>query len=297
MSTPGTNDQSFSGNDGLTACRKFRIGTVEVGGDAPLCVIAGPCVIESESHAMSMAERLKVICEEVGVPLIFKASYDKANRTSVKSFRGPGLDEGLHILARIRREFNVPILTDVHTEDQAAPVAAVCDILQIPAFLCRQTDFVHAVGEAGKPVNVKKGQFLAPWDVKNIVEKLKDARCHDVLLTERGTSFGYGHLVTDFRSLVIMQAQTRLPVCFDGTHSVQEPGALGHATGGQRGHVPLLCRAACGVGVNALFIETHDRPDEAKSDGPNMVPLSAMKGLLASCKAINAVVRGGAAGG
>ena len=275
----------------LLATRQFQIGNVRIGGNAPLCVFAGPCVIESEAHVMKMAEQLKEICSSVGVPLVFKASYDKANRTSERSFRGPGLAGGLKIFQRIKKEFNLPILTDVHEADQAKPIAEVCDILQIPAFLCRQTDFVHAVGRAGKPVNVKKGQFLAPWDVKNIAEKLREVGCEDIVLTERGSSFGYGQLVTDFRSLVIMREQTGLPVCFDGTHSVQEPGALGNATGGQRKHVPLLCRAACAVGVNALFIETHEDPDHAKSDGPNMVPLSQMRDLLKTCKALDGVAR------
>ncbi|MCC6546447.1 3-deoxy-8-phosphooctulonate synthase [Candidatus Sumerlaeota bacterium] len=272
------------------------VGNVPVGGDAPLCIFAGPCVIESEDHVLRMAERLKAICADARVPLVFKASYDKANRTSERSFRGPGLVAGLKIFARIKKELGLPILTDVHEADQARDVAGVCDILQIPAFLCRQTDFVHAVGRAGKPVNVKKGQFLAPWDVKNIAEKLREVGCKDIVLTERGSSFGYGQLVTDFRSLVIMREQTGLPVCFDGTHSVQEPGALGNATGGQRKHVPLLCRAACAVGVNALFIETHDDPDKAKSDGPNMVPLSEMGSLLETCRALDEVARRHAGG-
>lgn len=287
--------KDFASNAGLLSCRRFRVGSVDVGGDAGLCLISGPCVIESEEHVFAMASRLKDICGRLAIPLIFKASYDKANRTSIHSYRGPGLKEGLRILGRIRRELGLPVLTDVHSEEQAGPAAEVCDILQIPAFLCRQTDFVHAVGRTGKPVNVKKGQFLAPWDVQNVVEKLREIGCEDILLTERGVSFGYGQLVTDFRALTIMQERSRLPICFDATHSVQEPGGLGNATGGQRQHVPLLCRAACGVGVNALFIETHDNPDKAKSDGPNMVPLEAMEDLLASCKAIDGVVRSQAA--
>ncbi|CAN5175969.1 3-deoxy-8-phosphooctulonate synthase [soil metagenome] len=273
------------------SCRQFSVGGVAIGGDAPLALIAGPCVIESESHVLFMAERLKTLCAKIGMPLIFKASYDKANRTSFASFRGPGIDAGLAILARVKREFDLPILTDVHTEEQARPVAEVCDILQIPAFLCRQTDFVHAIGSAGKPVNVKKGQFLAPWDMKNVVDKLRECGCEDVLVTERGATFGYGALVSDFRALPIMQQLTGMPVCFDATHSVQQPGGLGNATGGQREFVPVLSRAACATGVNALFIETHDRPADAKSDGPNMVPLDQMESLLRTCQAIDAALR------
>jgi len=272
-------------------CRRFSVGPVDVGGDAPMCLIAGPCVMESEDHTLFLAEKIAEVCRKLNMPLIFKASYDKANRTSKSSFRGPGLEEGMRILARIKREFALPILTDVHTEEQAPRVAEVCDILQIPAFLCRQTDFVQAVGSTGAAVNVKKGQFLAPWDVKNIVDKLAEVGCERVLLTERGTTFGYGALVTDFRALTIMREQTGMPVCFDGTHSVQQPGALGNATGGKREHVPLLCRAACAVGVNALFIETHDHPDAAKSDGPNMVPLNALESLLSTCQAIDRAIR------
>lgn len=276
---------------GLTSCRKFNVGTIPVGGNAPLAVIAGPCVIESEDHVLFLAEKLKKLCSKLNVPLIFKASYDKANRTSMKSYRGPGLERGLQILARVKREFDLPILTDVHAEEQAAPVAEVCDILQIPAFLCRQTDFVHAIGRVGKPVNVKKGQFLAPWDIKNVADKLREIGCEDILLTERGVTFGYGALVSDFRALANMQEITGLPVCFDATHSVQQPGGLGTATGGQRQYVPLLSRAACAAGINVLFLETHDNPDQAKSDGPNMVPLSEMEALLRSCLAIDIAMR------
>lgn len=272
--------------------RTIHIGKIPVGGESPLCLIAGPCVIESREHILFMAENLKAICERLSLPLVFKASYDKANRSAGASFRGPGLEKGLEILAEVKQRFGLPILTDVHTEEQAPIAAQVCDILQIPAFLCRQTDFVQAVGRAGRAVNVKKGQFLAPWDVKNVVDKLREVGCTDVLLTERGTSFGYGALVTDFRSLPLMQATSGgMPVCFDGTHSVQEPGALGTATGGKREFVPLLCRAACAAGVSALFIETHDHPDQAKSDGPNMVPLAQMERLLESCLAIDSAVR------
>jgi 2-dehydro-3-deoxyphosphooctonate aldolase (KDO 8-P synthase) len=271
--------------------RQIMVGHVPVGGDAPLAVIAGPCVIESREHILFMASELRDICRRAGVALIFKASYDKANRTSIHSFRGPGIHTGLEILREVKETLGLPILTDVHNEEEAPIAAEVCDILQIPAFLCRQTDFVSAVGRAGRPVNVKKGQFLAPWDIVNVVRKLKEVGCEDVLLTERGTSFGYGSLVTDFRSLSIMREQTGMPVCFDATHSVQEPGALGDATGGQRQHVPLLSRAACAAGINALFIETHDRPDEAKSDGPNMLPLSRIEELLTACRTIDETLR------
>ena len=283
-------NEYFQTIPGLNQCRQIKVGGVAIGGGAPLAAILGPCVIESETHLMNMAEEIKSICSELEVPLIFKASFDKANRTSINSFRGPGLDEGMKIFQKIKDEFEVPILTDVHTMEQASVVAEVCDILQIPAFLIRQTDFVAAVAKAGKPVNVKKAQFLAPWDMKNVVKKIREQGNEDILLTDRGTSFGYGTLVSDFRSLSIMQNDSDLPVCFDATHSVQQPGALGEATGGQRQFVPLLARAACAAGVNALFIETHDDPDSAKSDGPNMVPLKHLKSLLSLCKDIHGTV-------
>jgi 2-dehydro-3-deoxyphosphooctonate aldolase (KDO 8-P synthase) len=276
----------------LVNCRRFMVGSVPVGGDAPLALIAGPCVIEGRDHLHFMAERLVAITRRLGLPLIFKASYDKANRTSGAAFRGPGLEAGLALLAEIRSTFGVPVLTDFHTAEQAAPAAAVCDMIQIPAFLARQTDFVLAAGRAGKPVNVKKAQFMAPGDVRNVVSKLNEVGCHDVLLTERGVCFGYGALVSDFRSLPAMQEATGLPVCFDATHSVQQPGGLGTATGGQRQYVPHLARAACAVGINALFVETHDRPAEAKSDGPNMVPLDQLETMLRTCMAIDRALRG-----
>jgi 2-dehydro-3-deoxyphosphooctonate aldolase (KDO 8-P synthase) len=279
-------------NPTLAQSRQISVGKVPIGGTAPLALIAGPCVIESRDHLLFMAEKLVAITQRLGLPLIFKASFDKANRTSVHSFRGPGIEEGLKLLALVKEQFGVPILTDVHTEEQAPLIAEVCDILQIPAFLCRQTDFVAAVGRVGRAVNVKKGQFLAPGDVRNIATKLKEVGCEDVLMTERGVSFGYGTLVTDFRALPMMQEATNLPVCFDATHSVQQPGGLGTATGGQRQYVPHLARAACAVGTHALFIETHDRPDEAKSDGPNMVPLAELEALLRDCMAIDRVTRG-----
>ncbi|MEQ8820468.1 MAG: 3-deoxy-8-phosphooctulonate synthase [Sumerlaeia bacterium] len=270
----------------LDRSHQFHIGPVPVGGGAPMVLIAGPCVIESPEHTEFMAREIKAITDRLGVPLVFKASFDKANRSSGASFRGPGLEEGLRVLGAIKAGLGVPVLTDVHTEEQAPVIAQVCDILQIPAFLCRQTDFVEAVGRAGKPVNVKKGQFMAPRDIKNVADKLKAVGCEDVLLTERGVTFGYGNLVVDFRSLPTMRAATGLPVCFDATHSVQQPGGLGHATGGDREFVPVLARAACAVGIDALFMEVHDNPDAAKSDGPNMVPLSELELTLRRCLAV-----------
>jgi 2-dehydro-3-deoxyphosphooctonate aldolase (KDO 8-P synthase) len=276
---------------GLATCRRIAVGTVPIGGSAPLALVAGPCVIESEDHALRMAAAIHAIVTRLGVPWIFKASYDKANRTSGKSFRGVGLAEGMRILGRVKREFGVPVLTDVHTESQAPEVAATCDMLQIPAFLCRQTDFVQAVGRAGKPVNVKKGQFLAPQDVVNIVEKLREVGNEDVLLTDRGTSFGYSTLVTDFRGLATMQRLTGMPVCYDATHSVQQPAAMGTATGGDRSMVPLLARAAAAVGINALFMEVHDNPPAAKSDGPTQVWLDQLEDVLRGVLAIDRALR------
>ncbi|MDK2971471.1 MAG: 2-dehydro-3-deoxyphosphooctonate aldolase synthase [Candidatus Sumerlaeota bacterium] len=262
-----------------------------MGGANPLVLIAGPCVIESREHALEMAERIARIAQRLSIPLIFKASYDKANRSSSQSYRGPGLERGLAILGEVRSSVGCPVLTDVHTEEQAAVAASVVDVLQLPAFLCRQTDFVQACGRTGKPVAVKKGQFLAPEDMTNVVEKLREVGCNDILLTERGASFGYRNLVSDFRSLAIMQALTGLPVCFDATHSVQQPGGLGTASGGKREFVPLLARAACAVGINVLFLEVHDRPEQALSDGPNMVPLTDLEALLKVCLALDAAVR------
>jgi 2-dehydro-3-deoxyphosphooctonate aldolase (KDO 8-P synthase) len=282
---------SFVLPTGLLQCRAFDVGGVGIGGHHPMALMAGPCVIESREHTLLMAERVRDIAGKQGIPVIFKASYDKANRSAGSSFRGPGLESGLAILAEVKARFHVPVVTDVHREEDAWRVAEVCDLLQIPAFLCRQTDFVEAVGRAGKPVSVKKGQFLAPEDMANVAAKLRSVGCEDVLLTERGVSFGYHQLVSDFRSLEIMRQSTGLPVCFDATHSVQQPGGLGTATGGRREFVPLLARAACAVGINALFLEVHDRPEEAKSDGPNMVPLSELEELLAVCQEIDRGLR------
>jgi len=282
---------SFALPDHLVTCRTFLIGDVPVGGRHPLVLLAGPCVIESHEHTLMLAGEIKAVARRLGMPLVFKASYDKANRSSGASFRGPGLEEGLGILAAVKRVHGLPVLTDVHKEEEAPAVASACDLLQIPAFLCRQTDFVQAVGRAGKPVAVKKGQFLAPEDIANVVSKLKEVGCEDVLLTERGVSFGYHNLVSDFRALPSMQRLTGLPVCFDATHSVQQPGGLGNATGGKREFIPTLSRAACAVGINALFLEVHDNPAAAKSDGPNVVPLSELEGLLRICMTIDGAVR------
>jgi 2-dehydro-3-deoxyphosphooctonate aldolase (KDO 8-P synthase) len=263
----------------------------EVGLDQPIFLIAGPCVIESRQLALDTAGMLKEICAELGVPFIYKSSYDKANRSSGKSFRGPGADAGLKILAEVRQTIGVPVLTDVHEIGQIDAVAAVVDVLQTPAFLCRQTDFINAVASAGKPVNIKKGQFLAPADMKNVVAKARQASGTDnILVCERGVSFGYNNLVSDMRSLAIMR-DTGCPVVFDATHSVQLPGGQGTVSGGQREFVPVLARAAVASGVSGLFMETHPDPDKALSDGPNAWPLARMKELLATLKALDEVVK------
>ena len=252
----------------------------EAGLDQPLFLIAGPCVIESRGLQVEVAGKLKDICARVGVALIFKSSYDKANRSSGKSFRGPGMDEGLRILDDVRREVGVPVLTDVHTTEDVAAVAAVVDVLQTPAFLCRQTDFIHAVASAGRPVNIKKGQFLSPHEMKNVVDKAREASGTDnIMVCERGASFGYNNLVSDMRSLAIMR-ETGCPVVFDATHSVQLPGGKGTASGGQREFVPVLARAAVAAGISGIFMETHPTPEKALSDGPNAWPLGMMQELL-----------------
>ena len=256
----------------------------DAGLDQPLFLIAGPCVIESRGLQVEVAGKLKDICARVGVALIFKSSYDKANRSSGKSFRGPGMDEGLRILDDVRREVGVPVLTDVHTTEDVAAVAAVVDVLQTPAFLCRQTDFIHAVASAGRPVNIKKGQFLSPHEMKNVVDKAREAAsqagCVDnIMVCERGASFGYNNLVSDMRSLSIMR-ETGCPVVFDATHSVQLPGGKGTASGGQREFVPVLARAAVAAGISGIFMETHPTPEKALSDGPNAWPLGMMQELL-----------------
>jgi 2-dehydro-3-deoxyphosphooctonate aldolase (KDO 8-P synthase) len=263
----------------------------KAGLDQPLFLIAGPCVVESRELALDTAGELKEICASLGVHFIYKSSYDKANRTSVKSFRGLGMDKGLEILGEVRKKVGVPVLTDVHENEDIAAVAAVVDVLQTPAFLCRQTDFICAVAAAGRPVNIKKGQFLAPGDMRNVVEKAKAASGRDnILVCERGASFGYNNLVSDMRSLAIMR-DTGCPVVFDATHSVQLPGGQGASSGGQREHVPVLARAAVASGVAGLFMETHPDPEKALSDGPNAWPLKLMKPLLGTLQALDAMVK------
>jgi 2-dehydro-3-deoxyphosphooctonate aldolase (KDO 8-P synthase) len=263
----------------------------EAGLDKPLFLIAGPCVIESRGLQIEVAGKLKEICVALGVPLIFKSSYDKANRSSGKSFRGPGMDEGLRILDDVRRELGVPVLTDVHTAEDVPAVAAVVDVLQTPAFLCRQTDFIHAVASAGRPVNIKKGQFLSPHEMKNVVDKAREASGADnIMVCERGASFGYNNLVSDMRSLAIMR-ETGCPVLFDATHSVQLPGGKGTASGGQREHVPVLARAAVAAGISGIFMETHPTPEKALSDGPNAWPLGMMKELLETLVELDRAVK------
>ncbi len=263
----------------------------EVGLDQPLFLIAGPCVIESRQMALDTAGALREICADLGINFIYKSSYDKANRSSSKSFRGKGMDDGLNILDEVKRQIKVPVLTDVHAIEEIAPVAAVVDVLQTPAFLCRQTDFIHAAASAGKPVNIKKGQFLAPWDMKNVVEKAREAGGNDnIMVCERGVSFGYNNLVSDMRSLMVMRA-TGCPVVFDATHSVQLPGGQGDKSGGQREFVPVLARAAVASGISGLFMETHPNPDQALSDGPNAWPLDKMRGLLETLKQLDALVK------
>jgi len=268
----------------------IKIGDVEVGAGRPLAVIAGPCVIESRDSALEHAARLKEAADRVGVPFIFKSSYDKANRSSVTSYRGPGLAKGLEILAEVKNKVGVAILSDVHEKEQVGPAKEVIDILQIPAFLCRQTDFVIAVAESGKVVNVKKGQFLAPWDMANIAQKILSTGNDQILLTERGVSFGYNNLVSDMRSLVVM-GELGYPVVFDATHSLQLPGGLGHASGGERKFIAHLARAGVAVGVDALFMEVHEDPDRALSDGPNSLPLAEFEALLRVVKEIDGIVK------
>jgi 2-dehydro-3-deoxyphosphooctonate aldolase (KDO 8-P synthase) len=256
------------------------VGRARFGNDLPLAVIAGPCALESKSHALEMAAALKEITARVGVGFVYKTSFDKANRTSAKSARGLGLEQALPIFAEVREKLKVPVLTDVHEAEQCAQIAAVVDVLQIPAFLCRQTDLLVAAAKTGKTVNVKKGQFLAPWDMQNVVEKISGAGNRNVLVTERGVSFGYNTLVSDMRALPILKRTTQAPVIFDATHSVQQPGGKGASSGGEREFVPVLARAAVAVGVAGIFIETHQDPDKAPSDGPNMLPLKEMEPLL-----------------
>jgi 2-dehydro-3-deoxyphosphooctonate aldolase (KDO 8-P synthase) len=268
-----------------------EVGNFTIGRGRPLAVIAGPCVIESQESALRHASLLKEAADRAGVPYIFKSSYDKANRSSATSFRGPGLERGLEILAEVKRKVGVPILTDVHESAQVAAVEQVADVLQIPAFLCRQTDFIVAVANSGKVVNVKKGQFLAPWDIANVLDKILSTGNDRVLLTERGVSFGYNNLVSDMRSLVWMR-DLGYPVIFDATHSLQLPGGLGHASGGERKYIPALARAAVAVGIDALFMEVHEDPDRALSDGPNSLPLTDFEKLIRAVKQIDEMVKG-----
>jgi 2-dehydro-3-deoxyphosphooctonate aldolase (KDO 8-P synthase) len=266
------------------------VGSVAIANDLPFVLIAGPCQIESRSHALEVAAALREMSTATDVSVIYKSSFDKANRTSVSAARGIGIGEGLGILAEVREVTGLPTLTDVHTAEQCAVAAQAVDVLQIPAFLCRQTDLLLAAGETGKPINVKKGQFLAPWDMANVAAKIASTGNHNILLCERGASFGYNMLVSDFRALPIM-ARTGYPVVFDATHSVQQPGGLGASSGGQREFAPVLARAALAVGVAAVFIETHPDPDRAPSDGPNMIPLREMPALIARLKAFDELAK------
>lgn len=268
----------------------IHLADFEIGNDLPLVLFAGPCVIESESFTLKAAEAIADIAREKGVPLVFKSSFDKANRTSKDAFRGPGLEEGLRILQRVKDEIGVPVITDVHTPEQAEPVAEVADMLQTPAFLCRQTDFITAVASAGKPVNIKKGQFMAPWDMTHVLEKARATGNDDIMLCDRGTSFGYNNLVSDMRSLMVMR-ETGAPIVFDATHSVQQPGGLGGATGGNREYVPGLARAAVAVGVAAVFMEVHPDPDRALSDGPNSLALDDLGPLLDMLRKLDEIAK------
>jgi 2-dehydro-3-deoxyphosphooctonate aldolase (KDO 8-P synthase) len=267
-----------------------QIGQIEIGNTLPFVLISGPCQLETLDHARQIAGALAETCARLGIPFIFKASYDKANRTSLSGPRGPGLAAGLDILARIRAEFGCPVLTDVHSPEDCAPVAEICDLLQIPAFLCRQTDLLLAAGATGRAIHIKKGQFLAPWDMGNVAAKLASTGNERILLCERGTSFGYNTLVSDFRALPIM-AGFGYPVIFDATHSVQQPGGQGQSSGGQREFVAPLARAALAVGCAGLFVETHEAPDTAPSDGPNMVALAQMPALLAQLQAFDRLAK------
>jgi 2-dehydro-3-deoxyphosphooctonate aldolase (KDO 8-P synthase) len=268
----------------------MRLAGFEVGAKTPLFLIAGPCVIESESLVMSTAERLKAITRQLAIPFVFKASFDKANRSSAESFRGLGLEQGLRILERVRSDLDVPVLTDVHEDTPLDEVAAVVDVLQTPALLCRQTDFIVAVASRGKPVNLKKGQFLAPWEMSNVVDKARSTGNDGLLVCERGVSFGYNNLVVDMRSLAILRG-TRCPVVFDATHAVQQPGARGTSSGGEREHVPVLARAAVAAGIAGLFMETHPDPDSALCDGPNAWPLANVAVLLEQLMDIDHAVK------
>ena len=274
----------------MTTPRHLAIGSVTLGNDLPFVLISGPCQMESRDHALETAQALKELCDREGVPLIYKTSFDKANRTSIEGQRGIGLDGALLVFAEIRQRLGIPVLTDVHSAEQCARVAEAVDVLQIPAFLCRQTDLLLATGATGRAINVKKGQFLAPWDMANVVKKIESTGNHRIMLCERGVSFGYNTLVTDMRSLPIM-ARTGCPVVFDATHSVQQPGGQGTSSGGQREFAPVLARAAVSIGVAAVFAEAHENPDRAPSDGPNMIPLSEMPAFVATLAAFDRLAK------
>ncbi|MBD3610134.1 MAG: 3-deoxy-8-phosphooctulonate synthase [Gammaproteobacteria bacterium] len=268
----------------------MKLANFEVGLNSPLFLIAGPCVIESEQLVMDVAGQMKELTEQLGMAYIFKASFDKANRTSSQSYRGPGVEEGLKILEKVKKEFSVPVLTDVHEDTPLNEVASVVDVMQTPAFLVRQTNFMQNVARQGKPVNVKKGQFQAPWDMKNVVEKMREVGNEQIMVCERGASFGYNTLISDMRGLAIMR-ETRCPVVFDATHSVQQPGGQGTKSGGQREFVPVLARSAVAAGISGIFMETHPEPEKALSDGPNMWPLHLMKELLTTLKQLDETVK------
>ena len=270
--------------------KKVNCGNIEISNNNKICIIAGPCQLETEQHALDMAGKIKEITQKFGLGFIYKTSFDKANRTSLKGKRGAGLDASLPIFDKIKKELEVPILTDIHNAEQCSLVANHVDVLQIPAFLCRQTDLLIAAAKTGKIINVKKGQFLAPWDMTNVIKKIADSGNKNILITERGASFGYNTLVSDMRSLPIM-AKFGFPIVFDATHSVQQPGGMGEKSGGQREFVPFLARAAIAVGVGAIFIETHEDPDNAPSDGPNMVPLKELKSLLKKLLEIDKLIK------
>jgi 2-dehydro-3-deoxyphosphooctonate aldolase (KDO 8-P synthase) len=274
----------------MVTAHHLDIGGLKVGNDLPLTLIAGPCAMESRQHALDMAGALTEVTKALGIGLIYKTSFDKANRTSISSGRGVGLEDALPVFQEVRSTFGCPVLTDVHERDQCAALKGAVDVLQIPAFLCRQTDLLVAAAQTGLVVNVKKGQFLAPWDMKNVVAKVAESGNPNIMITERGTSFGYNTLVSDMRSLPVLR-ETGYPVVFDATHSVQQPGGQGATTGGQREHVPVLARAAVAVGVAAVFMETHQDPDNAPSDGPNMVPLADMKALLSTLMEFDALAK------
>ena len=269
---------------------KVKCSNFEIANDKPFTLIAGPCQLENEKHAMKISSELKKMTSDLGINLIYKTSFDKANRTSLKGKRGIGLEKSLPIFDKIRKEVGVPVLTDVHTAEQCAIVSKHVDVLQIPAFLCRQTDLLIAAAKTGKIINVKKGQFLAPWDMANVIKKIEDSGNNNILITERGASFGYNTLVTDMRSLPIM-SRFGFPIVFDATHSVQQPGGMGEKSGGQREFVPYLARAAIAVGVSAIFMETHEDPDNAPSDGPNMIPLNEIKPLLKKLTEIDKLIK------